>query len=194
MKNAPFRSGVQNTSCINFFPVPWTGLSLQSSSKRIADTRLLPVCIYPKWNTECHWSNFDPTSVLHYHCTYQCTVWQAPHLLSFGLSTLWLFSHIFLFWFGGKTTCAIKQLPRPEGKAVLTTNVLMQHHTTTPREFVRLFCFVTWADRFVYMRNSRGLKVPPPSLGGFKAQNDICGPQAHKILQTHPFSNFTAKF
>ncbi len=33
----------------------------------------------------------------------------------------------------------------------------------------------------VYMRNSRGLKVPPLSPGGFMAQQDICGPQAHKM-------------
>ncbi len=32
------------------------------------------------------------------------------------------------------------------------------------------------------VRNSRGLNVPPLSPGGFIAQNDICGPQAHKTF------------
>ncbi len=42
------------------------------------------------------------------------------------------------------------------------------------------WCNSSWADRVVCMRNSRGLKVPPISPGGFTAQQYICGPQAHK--------------
>ena len=43
------------------------------------------------------------------------------------------------------------------------------------------FCFVADATSGSAQQFSRGLKVPPPSPGGFMAQYDICGPQAHKI-------------
>ncbi len=48
-----------------------------------------------------------------------------------------------------------------------------------------------WLDNKV--RNSRGLKVPPLSPGGFMAQHDICGPQAHKIENSPQRSSIPCK-
>ncbi len=99
--------------------------------------------------------------------------------------------HVCLFYaafFGGKTRCAIIGWSRGLMESLCTVLLWMMQPQFSENRMSRQVCdhvglLFTWSVEQVafVMRNTRGLKVPPTCPGGFMAQHDICGPQAHKM-------------